>query len=172
MIEKKILAFNVQSGEFLAEFHEQEAQNFNLDELKVKYIEYDTELNSWDGGNYASGKIISKEELSRQVYEISLNQLCRNVIVDEYPIDDQINNITNVLLEVVGVLKLEGDVINKLKDQKAFITECVETNRRYVSAYKNDPHWTVIGKDDELNSIRDAVDKEVAEEIGVHTIDL
>ena len=172
MIEKKVLMFEKHTGEFIAEIYEYDLDRFNVTDFKIKSVEYDEDIHKWDGGNYIQGKLISKEELSRRIYEIGMNGQCRNVILAEYPTDDQINNITSAILDMASSLNLSTPAIDKLLEQKLFIGECLDANKRYIKAYKEDPYWEFIGKNDKLDFLKSSPKEVNSEELGVHSIDL
>lgn len=170
MIEK-ILLFDKQNGSYIAEVFKEDRDNFDLNLFKYKEITYNPDTHVWRG-SYLTGKLVSKEEMAKTIYEIGLNQQCRKCIINEYPTDDQINNITKALLEVISQLKVNGPSINKLVEQYNFIEECKQTNKRYINAYKNSPDWTLISEDDELSFMRENTANINSEDLGVHSIDL
>lgn len=171
MDENKVLLFEKHDGSFFAEIYEDDVPSFKIKDFNSKKISYDPEEFVWSG-DYVTGKLISLEEESRKIEEIGLNMQCRNVIISEYPIDDQINNITDAILELAKSIKHNGPAVSKLSDQVGFIDECKATNQRIISAYRNDPYWTLIGEDDTLEFLKDSMKTMISEEIGVHTIDL
>jgi hypothetical protein len=116
------------------------------------------------------GKLIPRKEMEFTVKEIVLNQLCRNCILHEYPTDNQLNNITDAILEISDLLNFNGQAVNKLKAQRDYIHECMEINKKYKEAYKNDPEWTYISEDETDEYIREHMIS--CEELGIHSIDI
>jgi hypothetical protein len=170
-MKKSILLFNEQNGEFMAEINWEDRGLFDLSLFKTKEIEYDPSEYSWNG-DFITGKLESNKKLEKTIYELALNRQCHDVIISEYSTDDQLNNISKALLEVVSLLNLNGHNINKLIDQYLFIEECIETNKRYINAYKTSPNWNFVPKDKTLSFLKDNIETVNSEALGIHSIDL
>jgi len=169
---KKVLVFDKHTSEFLYELFESDINKFLLDNCKVKHVEYNPETHIWDGGDYIRGKVVSMDEFNHIINEQAISGVCEQVILSEYLINDQINNIANAILEISKSLNISGDSISILEDQMAFITECRETNESYKNAYRNHPDYDFRERDEKMDFLRDNMDDMVAEKLGVHTIDL
>jgi len=169
---KKVLVFDKHTSEFLYELFDEDIGKFRLDNCQTKQVEYDPETHIWDGGDYIRGKIVTIEEFKRIIEEEGVSGMCERVILSEYLINDQINNIANAVLEISKSLNISGDSISILEEQMAFITECRETNESYKNAYRNHPDYEFRERDEKMDFLRDNMDDMVSEKLGVHTIDL
>lgn len=163
------ILFNKHNGDFVAELPDTNIDGFDLTHFKVKELDYDLKEYGWRG-NFVTGKPIPRSKEDRVISEVGIKQQCRNCILKEYPTDNQINNLTDAILEIVQLLNLSGPKINILKDQKSYIDECLEVNKKFINAYKNDPDWIFLPEHETEEYLKEHMIS--CEDLGIHSIDV
>jgi hypothetical protein len=146
---KIIILFNKQSGEYFGTTYSKETNQIDSEFLSFKEFEFDPTTHIWDGGDIINGKVIAISEAKPEVKETNLNQMCEESISKEYPLYKQLNIISDVLNDIIQQNNLSGESIDRFKKIHDFIGKKRLLNARYKNAYKNNPEWDYISKEDE-----------------------
>jgi hypothetical protein len=166
------LLFNKSTKAFIASVSDGAIPLVDTKNILIKPIELDESQEYWEG-DYDSGSIKKLSDSIPVVHEIALNARCRDIILNEYPLENQINNIAEAVIALASSAKIEQDPrIAKLITQQLFIDECRKTNNRYKTAYQESPDWNYVSKDTELDKLKQNVASGQLEAFGIHTIDI
>jgi len=89
-------------------------------------------------GTYDNFEIVNIHEGSLEINEDMLNELARNKIVKEYPIERQLSVLGSVLEKLADTANIESE---ELKEMNDFINEIKRTNKIRKEFYANNPDY-------------------------------
>lgn len=89
-------------------------------------------------GDYSDFKIVNINEQPLEITEDMLNDLARNKILKEYPIEKQLTLLENVLEKLVDQTGIEAE---ELKEMNDYIAEIKRTNAIRKQFYADNPDY-------------------------------
>jgi hypothetical protein len=155
---KHIIVFNKISKAFYCRMSNNAIDHVDKYRFITKLVEFDEDTHTWDGGDFDYGKVVSKKDILPKVYEKDVDNICSSGISGFYSTHNQLNVIMGVLNHIIDSEKLSGDSIDDFKDIYNFIEKRRLMNERYKKAYKHDPNWEYISKQDNLNQLYKRLD--------------
>jgi len=97
-------------------------------------------------GNYDNFEIVNINEGNLEITEDMLNQLARDKIVKEYPIERQLTVLGKTLEKIADSLSLED--IDDIKEMNDYINEVKRVNSIRKEFYKNNPDYDYKSTED------------------------
>ena len=117
----------------------------NHDFYNYRQVEIDL-YNETVIGDYDNFQIVNINEGNLQINEDMLNELARDKIVKEYPIERQLTILGKTLEKIAGSVSLED--IDDLKEMNDYIDEIKRVNSIRKEFYKNNPDYDYMSTED------------------------
>ncbi len=146
-IEKCLAQFNRISGAFICLLSYVDVNTLNQTYYTYAEVNMDTEKQMIKG-TYPNFSIVTIAEQPTRVYERVLRAKCKDKILKEYALDNQLDIIRSVvqhIAELVG--KSEGvDIVDlpALQEMNAYIDEVKASNKVLCASYQNRPDYEYV----------------------------
>ena len=155
------LIFNKDSGEMLATIDYNQDMNIKSDYTVFKIVSIDT-LTEVYVGDYENGSIRNIDDVNAElankvvIFEENVNNMAGTKITKEYPLEKQLNIISNALVSLCK--KDESINSEELEKMTRYINHTITNNKRIKSVYEQSENHILVKK----NDLSDKIDRELS----------
>lgn len=141
----RLLQFNKSNGEFITTLEQVPSDWLNHELYHYTDVINIDEENEVVVGTWDNFEIVAKSEQPFEISEDALNQLARERITREYPIESQLNIIGGVLERVA---EANGVDCEELKAMNDMVSEIRRTNALRKEFFASNPEYTYVSSSD------------------------
>lgn len=162
---KRILVFNKESGAFVSTIITDSVALLNSTHYKWKIKYFDDTIYEWSG-DYDTGELVKIEDQPTVISEAMVDTQIGAIVTESYPWFSQCNIMMQLLKKLVEESAIDGDEVDEFNKMYDFIEGRREQNRKYKTAYAEDPSFTLVSRRDEWAQLAKQTAGGVSEIIG------
>jgi hypothetical protein len=162
---KRIILFNKESGAYVSTIITKNEELLDSDYYKWKVIHFDDYVYEWQG-DYDTGGLIKIEDKPTVIDEESVDRQIGSVITESYPVFSQLNILMGVIRKLIDVKAVKGDEVDEFIKMFDFIEGRREQNRKYKTAYAEDPDFILVTRRDKWNTLAQQLAGGLSEVVG------
>ena len=162
---KRIILFNKESGAYVSTVITDTVTTLNSTHYKWKVEYFDDKVYEWSG-DYDTGKLVKIEDQPTAISEAMVDTQIGAIVTESYPWFSQCNIMMQLLKKLVEESAIAGDEVDEFNQMFDFIEGRREQNRKYKTAYAEDPSFKLVTRRDEWDLLGKQLAGGVSEIVG------